>query len=436
MSTLKHLFKWVSGPVAARLPALLLAGVVLASCGGGEDRSKAQLRLINASQGYAELDLIVDDQRRQDSVAYGATDRYVEVDPDETATEITRPGSATPLASTVPALREGDRYSLVAYGAEGALRTVLLADNTDDPDRGEALVRVLNAAPDAGALDIYLTSADAPLADAEALQTGAEAGEVSGFTVVDEGSWRLRITAAGDRDDLRLDLSGIQLASRQIVSVVVTPGAGGVLVNALLVTQRGAIETLNGAQARVRTVAAVTSSGTVSATVNGVALMNGTGAPAAGPYRLVPAGDVLTVVAVNGTSVTTPAATLAAGTDHTLLVWGPATAPAAAWIADDNRLPSVTGRAKLRLVHGVADFAPVLALTLDFSPVADAVSGGTASTPLLVDAGTDATLTVTATGLATPLFTAVEQNLVADGVYSLFVVGAADAPVGFLRKDR
>lgn len=416
--------------------SLLLLALLLAACGGGEDRSKAQLRLVNASSGYAAMDLLVDEQRLQRDVAYGQTATYVEVDPADSDTQITRPGSGTALASTVPSVNEGDRYTLVAYGGEGSLRTALLDDNADEPDSGKSRVRVLNAAPDAGDVDVYLTSADASLADAEALQTGAKAGTVTPFTEVDAATWRLRVTAAGDRDDLRLDLSGIVLASRQIVTVVVTPGSGGVLVNALVITQRGAIAALTGANARVRAVAAVTDSGAVAATVGGVVLMNGTGAPAAGSYRLVPSGAATTTVTVNGTPVTVPAATLAAGTDHTLLVWGPAGSAAAAWIADDNRPPTVGTRAKLRLVHGVAALDASLALTVDFIPVADSVAGGGASAPSQLDADGNATLTVTAVGRTSPIFSATEQILAAGGVYTLFVVGAADAPTGILRKDR
>jgi hypothetical protein len=264
----------------------------------------------------------------------------------------------------------------------------------------------------------------------------AEVGAVGAYLTVDAATWRLRITAAGDREDLRLDLPDIVLASRQKATVVITSGAGGVLVNALLVTQRGAIDVLAGAQARVRVAAAVTDSGAVAATVNGVTLMNGTGAPAVGRYLLVPAGDAVGTAGVDGQAVALPAATLAAGTDHTLMVWGPAGAATASWIEDDNRSPSVSGRAKLRLVHGVAGLATPLALTVDFTPVADDVAGGSASAPALTPATTLATLTVTSPGLGAPLFTAVEQRLEADAVYTLFVVGAEVAPTGILRKDR
>jgi hypothetical protein len=226
------------------------------------------------------------------------------------------------------------------------------------------------------------------------------------------------------------------LTNRQIVTVVVTPGAGGVLVNALVITQRGAIAALDGARARVRAVAAVTDSGAVAATVGGVNLMNGIGAPAAGAYRLVPAGTPAAAVTVNGAPVAVPASSLASGTDHTLLVWGPAGAAAAAWLADDNRPPTVTNRAKLRLVHGLAGLDVPIALTVDFSPVADGVGPGTASAPAQLDASTTATLSVTAPGRASPVWSAVEQTLVAGNVYTLFVVGHPDAPTGILRKDR
>jgi hypothetical protein len=416
----------------------MLCAMVVVACGGGEDLSKAQVRLVNASSGYSALDLVVDDRRLQSNVPYGGSASYVEVDPDETATKVTLPGSTTALVSTTPALNEGDRYTLVAYGAEGSLAAVLLYDNADQPDSGKAQVRVLNAAPGAGNVDVYLTSADAPLADAEALQSAAAAGVVSAFTEVDAATWRLRVTAAGDRDDLRLDLSGIVLGSRQTVTVVVTPGAGGVLVNALVITQRGAISALDGAGARVRAIAGVTDSGAVSASVGGTALMTGIGSPASGRYVLVPAGATTATVTVNGSAVTVPANTLASGTDHTLLVWGSAAAPAAAWIADDNRVPTVSTRAKLRLVHGLAGLAEgsTVALTVDFIPAAGGVAAGTASSPTQVDASTDATLTVTAVGRSSTVWTATERTLAAGAVYSLFMVGPVDSPTGILSKDR
>jgi hypothetical protein len=74
-------------------------------------------------------------------------------------------------------------------------------------------------------------------------------------------------------------------------------------------------------------------------------------------------------------------------------------------------------------------------MTVDFVPAADGVVAGAASGYLSLDATLTAQLSVTAAGLAAPLYSAVDQPLTAGAVYSVFVVGAPSAPVGILRKD-
>lgn len=416
---------------------LCLAGLTLAACGGGEDRSKAQVRLVNASIDHVGLDLYDDGGHRlRTSVAFGGDAAYVEVDPADAEFDITRAGSSAPLSSLAPSLNEGDRYSLVSYAAAGGLNTVLIDDNVSEPDSGKVRVRVLNAAPDAGDVDVYLTAADVALADAEPMHADAQAGTPTALVTADAASWRLRVTAAGDRDDLRLDIPAVTLSSRQVVTLVVTPGAGGVLVDVLVLVQRGAIGVQRGTAARVRVIAGVTDSGAVAATAGGVTLLGGTGAPAAGPYRLVPAGAAGATASVDGVPITVPAADLVAGKDYTLLVFGLSDAARATWINDDNRRPTVSGRAKLRLVHGVASLDDAIALTLDFDPVADGVLPGAASTPAQLTAVSAGALSVTAPGRGSPLWGAVDQVLEASGVYTLFIVGREAAPTGILRKDR
>lgn len=416
---------------------LALALGALAACGGGEDRSKAQIRLVNASVDHAALDLYDDDGRRlRAGVTFGGDAAYAEVDPAEADFDITRAGSTTPLASTAPAISRGNRYSLIAYASGNTLATAVIDDNVSAADSGRVRVRVLNAAPDAGALDVYLTTPTAALADAEPLHANTAAGTTSALGNADAATWRLRVTAAGDRSDLRLDVPALTLASREVVTLVLTPGAGGVLVDALVLVQRGAITRQAGSAARVRVVAGVTDSGAVAASVGGVTLMNGTGAPAAGAYRLVPAGAADATAAVDGAALAVPALSLDAGRDYTLLVYGETDAARAAWIADDNRRPTVSGRTRLRLVHGLADVDDALALTLDFNPVADSVTPGTASALAQVDAVLKGALSVTAPGRGQPVWQAVDQELAAGSVYTLFVVGREATATGILRKDR
>lgn len=421
-------FRWIT--------ALAAAALLLAACGGSDDndRTKAKLRLVNAS-AYATLDLRVEDTLRQGEVAHGETASYVEVDPGEADSKITRSGSATALLSFTPGLDRNKHYTVLAYGAEGALRQMLVDDNVGEPDSGRTLLRVLNAAPDAGKLDVYLTTASESLASAVPVQADAEYGVINGPLTLDSATWRLRVTAAGSKTDLRLDLPALVLEDKRVATLVLTPARGGVLMNMLLVTQQAGIARQDTTQARVRVAAGVADSGAVSATVGGQVLMASVGSPAVGLYQLLPAGTQALALAVNGTALPAPAVILAAGADYTLLVRGTPAAPASGWVEDDNRRAANAGEARLRLVNGVADLAEPLSMTVDFVPAADGVVPGVASGYLSLASTPTAQLSVTAAGQAAPLFTAVDQPLAAGAVYSVFVVGAKDAAVGILRKD-
>lgn len=422
------------------LPAAFVAFAafgLLAGCGGGTDRTKAHARLVNASAGYARLDVNQAGTPRQTALGYGQTAAYADFDRgSDTDLTVLATGSPTAMVTLRPALAKDQYYTLLAYGGAGALATLMLDDNVGTPASGQTLLRVVNAAPDAGALDVYVTAASDALAAAVPVQAGAAYGVLGSYATLASGSWRLRVAAAGSKNDLRLDVADLTLGSQQLVTLVVTPGAGGVLVNALALVQRGDVARLDGRQARVRAVAGVTAGGAVSASVGGVALLAGIGAPAAGAYQLVAAGAAAPALAVNGVGFTVPAATLAAGADYTLLVYGDAAAPLAAWIADDNRLPATAGQARIRLVNGVAHASGPLALALDYLPIAGGLAAGAASDYALGDASTTAQLAVTATGAAQPLYSASGQTIAAGSVYSVFVLGDAAAPTGVLRKDR
>lgn len=414
------------------------AALVLVACGGGADRTKANVRFVNASSGYAALDVLVDGTRKFASVAYGQGEAYVELAPgaDKIGTDVTRPGSTTPLVSLTPAVSKRDHYTLLAWGAEGALKVAQLDDNAAQPDSGKVLLRVFNAANDAGPLDIYLTADTDPLTDAVALQPGAPVGNATSYATLNAGTWRLRVTGAGAKTDLRLDLSGLALTSQQVVTLVFTPGTGGVLVHALVLVQEGSITAKANTQARVRVAAGVPDSGAVTALVAGQTVMNSVGAPAVGGYVLVPAGDQLVSVSVSGTALASSTVTLAAGADSTLLVHSPAGTPVASWIADDNHLPASSGKAKLRLVHGMAGNTGAMSLTADGLPVAGGVAAGAASPPIEVSPGTTIDLSATAVGLTSPVYTAVDRTLAAGGVYTVFVLGGPSPATGLLRQDR
>jgi Domain of unknown function (DUF4397) len=416
---------------------LSMAGVALLSaCGGGGDDDKAQMRLLNASVGYASLDMTVDDTTVSSGVAYASVGDYANISTSDTGTEIQNSSVGSTVASTTPSLTAGTKYTLIAYGAAGSAKTALLQEDQEAPDAGKSKLLVLNLAPDAGALDVYITAADETLDAATAVSTGIAAGGGSGYNTLNAGTYRIRLTGTADKSDVRLDIPAVTLTSAGVSTLVLTGTSGGVLVNGMQMIQQGAVTNFLNTTARARLVAAVGSSAVVAGTLGDTELMGNSTSPTIGAYKTLTAGTSTLTVYVNGSPVTLSSPTLAAGGDYTLMVWGSASGPALKVLSDDNRLPTSTGYAKIRLVNGVASGSTGLTLNVDYSALASNVTPGNSSSPTSTAASTTALLTVTSPTATTPVYSLSDLTLLSSGVYTVFVLGDTTNMIGSLRRER
>ncbi|TXD93688.1 DUF4397 domain-containing protein [Mitsuaria sp. TWR114] len=249
------------------------AATLLAACGGGGDSSTAQMRLLNASIGYAALDMSVDSTTVNSAVAYAGVGSYADVKTSATGTEIQSNSVGSTLASSTPTLAAGSHYAMIAYGSAGSLQTTLLQEDQEAPASGKSKLLVLNLAPDAGSMDVYVTGADETLDTASTVAAGIAAGSGSGYVSLNSGTFRVRLTAAGSKSDVRLDIPSITLPSAGVSTLVLTGSAGGVLVNGIQLIQQGATTNFPNTTARARLVAAVGGSALVSGSVGQTALM-------------------------------------------------------------------------------------------------------------------------------------------------------------------
>ncbi|MGA0611128.1 DUF4397 domain-containing protein [Caldimonas sp. KR1-144] len=428
--------------------ALAGAGVAFAlvACGGGGDGDggggDASVRLLNVTNDIAALDLYSeeDDEEavRSEGVGRDAVGDYFSLKADTYNFLVKRAGAdATLLQQTSRSVSGGNKYTVIAYGYEGAYKSALLSENEDDsPASGKTKIRVLNLSADAGNLDIYVTDADTPLSDASPVIASLDGGSVSAYATVTSGNRRIRVTAAGDNADLRLDIPAATLESTGIVNVVLTPGNGGVLVHGYLMPQGGDLTLAKNTQSRVRLVSSVTSTGSVGAAVNGTTLATAQSSPSVGGYANVTAGALTGTFTVNGVAITTPTATLVAGNDYSLMVAGDPGASSVYVIGDDNRLPTTTKKAKFRLFNGVPTETAGLSLQVNLNPLADGVAFGAASTATQVDAAADSTIEVNS-GLGSTVYSRTDQDIAEQGVYSVFLLAGNPAgSTGLLRKER
>jgi hypothetical protein len=153
---------------------------------------------------------------------------------------------------------------------------------------------------------------------------------------------------------------------------------------------------------------------------------------------LVTAGTQTLNLTLSGTALPASSQALTAGEDYTVLVLnGPSVSgTTTTLVTDDNRLPSTSTYAKIKLVNAMSTLGDPLTLNVNYTPVASAIALGTASPSFEVTAGTNTEIDTVDANTSTTLFTNTTATLTGSGVYDLFMFGSSALPVGALRVNR
>lgn len=352
----------------------------LAGCGGSDDSNSgsASVRIANATLTHASIDLLANSATVSTATTTDTIGSYVGVGAGvNLPLQVNDSGNGTSLATTIKTLSGGNHYALVAYESSGAVKTALISEDYPVPTANTAQLRVYNAAPEAGNLNVYITDPSADISTASPIQLTSGGAVIAGPTTYAPGTYRVRVTSATSTADLRLDIPAVTLTNQQVAMIVLTPSAGGILLNGATLIQQSTYTATRNTNVRLRLAGAVSVGATVSA-LAGTTPIDSSVAPALGDYVLVPATSALNI-SVNGNSVGAPATALVPGGDMTLLVYGNAAAPVASLVTDDNRSTGDTTSVKMRLINGVTTSTGTMRLTANTALVASAVGPGVAS---------------------------------------------------------
>ena len=231
----------------ALVAVMAFATAALAACGGGDDDDdKASVRLVNAT-ARASLDLLANGDLIVDDTAKDTASEYVDVDTGSPSLQINDATTNAVLAVTAPTVTGGQKFALLAYEVGGAVRTAVITEGTALPPANTAIVRVFNAATDAGSIDVYVTD---PAVDITTLSsptfsftasTSVQASNFASFGAPSPagGTYRIRVTGAGNPSDLRLDIPQVILLNQRVATVILTPTAGGTLANGSVLVEDG-----------------------------------------------------------------------------------------------------------------------------------------------------------------------------------------------------
>ncbi|MFG6457445.1 DUF4397 domain-containing protein [Roseateles sp. BYS96W] len=433
-------------PLANRLALTLSLSVTaaLTACGGGgDDGSNTQMRLLNATRSFATLDLTADDKAVSSKVAYANVGEYGSVGTSAASIKVLDSVSGVSLQALTPQLNANSRYTLVLSGFAGAVRPSLIEENQDAAEANRAKLQVLNLAPDAGALDVYVTAAaNCTLSNEAALVTNLAGSTGSIYNVINSGKFRVCVTGYSKRNDLRLEIPEVTLDSTTVNTLILTATDGGVLVNGMTLLHKSTVKNFPTTLTRVRAVSALAGTAPVSATISGNNILPSSLPPNTTDYYSFTAGANSVAITANSIPVGPATYNFLAGNEYTLLVWGDETTQQVSVLVDDNRLPTISGNVKMRLVNGMSAANALASLNVDYQTQASNVLPGTSSVPANMNSSTGAAVTVNsplkvdaiynpASGTSTGL-----TPLTANGVYTVFVMGDPNNVKGKLSKDR
>jgi Domain of unknown function (DUF4397) len=354
---------------------MILAPTVLAmsACGGGDDDAK--VRLVNATID-SELEVYTGTDKFISSTEAAASSGYSGESAGTHTVNFKKSGASTTALSQSLDWIEDEHYTLLAYERYGAVNAIQITED-EDKSSSYAKLNVLNQATDTGAVDVYITGSSDSLSGQSAMASNISASGNSGFQTVTPGTYRIRVTSAGSKTTVLLDIASVTFAKKQVLSLALLPTTGGVLVDGVLVQQESTVTFYKNTQARMRVVAALTDSAAVSATADGSAIASSLQSTSISDYAQITAGTPSLVISVAGTTVSSSTPTITAGNDYSVLVYGSAANPQISVVSDDNRISeSGSSYAKVRLAHLDSDNSSALTLYVNNSAKASNLAYG------------------------------------------------------------
>lgn len=218
----------------------------LAGCGGSADSDTTYLRFVNATVDYSSADFWVDSSKAISALGNGgAVSGYYTKGAGSAQIELHAAGSSTSRLTETRTLTKDVYTCVLAYGTlASSLKFKYLEESNGTTDSGTTRLRLFQASPTLTGLDLYITNTSS-LTDLTPALTVAAYGDLSAFITLAAGSYRLRITASGDKSNVLFDYTaGANLYSQSTITLAVVPRATGSLPNLTALPEKASASVL------------------------------------------------------------------------------------------------------------------------------------------------------------------------------------------------
>ena len=189
----------------------------------------SRVRVVHASPDAPAVDVVVNDNFAQPlvrAIAFPAATPFVEVPGGRYNVKVTPAGNPGVIAIAANlAFAAGAEYSIFAVGRLAAIEPLVLRDDRRRVAT-QAKVRILHAAPTAGAVDLYVVARGASIAQATPAFSAVPFKANTGYVSLAAGQYDVVVTPAGSKS-AAIGPATITVAANGIYTLAARDAAGG-----------------------------------------------------------------------------------------------------------------------------------------------------------------------------------------------------------------
>lgn len=200
--------------------SVLFVPAAQAQGGGYAPENMARLRVVHASPDAPPVDVVVADQLVFRYVRFGETTFYAPMAAGRVNVKVlTADANRTEVINTDLDLTADTAYTLLAVGGMANIEPLVLVDDNALPEAGQAKVRLVNASPDAPAVDVAVKGG-------EVLFDNVAFKSATAYKTVDANRYDLEVRSAGT-PDIVLDVPGVNLQPGSVSTIFVVGQVNG-----------------------------------------------------------------------------------------------------------------------------------------------------------------------------------------------------------------
>ena len=214
--SLKRAIRWSS------LTAALLLLFFATGCGS----SNANLRVLHASPNAPALNFLING----DTIAtldYTNASGYVSVSSGAPRIEVQTTTSTNDLVNTNADLSSSKSYTLLAENVQSSMTVALLLDDNTQPASGQFRLRVAQASPTLGTIDLYVVAPGTDPSNVSPTWPKLIFETATGYLNLAAGSYEILATPNGAKSPILLDSGPLTFNAGQVRTAVALDAQGG-----------------------------------------------------------------------------------------------------------------------------------------------------------------------------------------------------------------